>query len=65
MVDVKQQVPASPGIRSKTARAHQTVTEARAGINAYLEFYNRQRPHQALATGPQQKCTTMARKRRR
>ena len=48
MIDVKQQVPASPGIRSKTARAHQTVTEARAGINAYLEFYNRQRPHQAL-----------------
>ena len=26
----------------------QTVAEARTGINAYLEFYNRQRPHQAL-----------------
>ncbi len=30
-------------------KAYQTVTEARAGINAYLEFYNRQRPHQALS----------------
>ena len=29
-------------------KAYQTVTEARTGINAYLEFYNRQRPHQAL-----------------
>ena len=26
----------------------QTVAEARAGIDAYLEFYNQQRPHQAL-----------------
>jgi len=29
-------------------KAYQTVAEARAGINAYLEFYNQQRPHQAL-----------------
>ncbi len=29
-------------------KAYQTVAEARVGINAYLEFYNRQRPHQAL-----------------
>ena len=29
-------------------KAYQTVAEARAGINAYLEFYNRQRPHQSL-----------------
>ncbi len=29
-------------------KAYQTVAEARSGINAYLEFYNRQRPHQAL-----------------
>jgi len=29
-------------------KAYQSVAEARAGINAYLEFYNRQRPHQAL-----------------
>ena len=29
-------------------KAYQTVAEARTGINAYLEFYNRQRPHQAL-----------------
>ena len=29
-------------------KAYQTVTQARTGINAYLEFYNRQRPHQAL-----------------
>ena len=29
-------------------KANQTVTEARAGIHACLEFYNRQRPHQAL-----------------
>ena len=29
-------------------RAYQTVAKARTGINAYLEFYNRQRPHQAL-----------------
>ena len=28
-------------------KAYQTVAEA-PGINAYLEFYNRQRPHQAL-----------------
>ena len=36
-------------------KAYQTVAEARTGINAYLEFYNRQRPHQAVptwATGP-------------
>jgi len=30
-------------------KAYQTVAEARTGINAYLEFYNRQRPHQALS----------------
>ena len=29
-------------------KAYQAVAEARTGINAYLEFYNRQRPHQAL-----------------
>ena len=29
-------------------KAYQTVAEARVGINAYLEFYNRQRPPQAL-----------------
>ncbi len=29
-------------------KAYQTVAEARTGIEAYLEFYNRQRPHQAL-----------------
>ena len=29
-------------------KAYQTVAEARTGINAYLEFNNRQRPHQAL-----------------
>jgi len=29
-------------------KAYQTVAEARVGINDYLEFYNRQRPHQAL-----------------
>ncbi len=29
-------------------KAYQTVAEARVGINAYLEFYNQQRPHQAL-----------------
>ncbi len=28
-------------------KAYQTVAEARTGINAYLEFYNQQRPHQA------------------
>ena len=38
-------------------KAYQTVAEARTGINAYLEFYNRQRPHQALG------CTNMARKK--
>ncbi len=36
-------------------KAYQTVPEARTGIDAYLEFW---------ATGPQQRCTTMARKRR-
>ena len=29
-------------------KAYQTVAEARTGINAYMAFYNRQRPHQAL-----------------
>ena len=29
-------------------KAYQTVAEARIGINDYLEFYNRQSPHQAL-----------------
>ncbi len=29
-------------------KAYQTVAEARVGINAYLEFYNRQRPLQSL-----------------
>ena len=29
-------------------KAYQTVAEARVGINAYLEFYNRRRPHQCL-----------------
>ena len=29
-------------------KAYRTVAEARAGINAYLEFYNQERPHQAL-----------------
>ena len=28
-------------------KAYQSVAEARAGINDYLEFYNQQRPHQA------------------
>ncbi len=29
-------------------KTYQSVAEARTGINAYLEFYNRQRPHQSL-----------------
>ena len=29
-------------------KAYQDVPEASAGINAYLHFYNQQRPHQAL-----------------
>ena len=29
-------------------KAYQTVLEARVGINAYLEFYNRRRPHLAI-----------------
>ena len=29
-------------------KAYQNGTEARKGIGAYLDFYNRQRPHQAL-----------------
>lgn len=29
-------------------KAYQTVAEARIGIGDYLEFYNQQRPHQAL-----------------
>jgi len=29
-------------------KAYQTIAEARVGINAYLQFYNQQRPHQAL-----------------
>ena len=30
-------------------KAYQNVPEARAGIGAYLRFYNHERPHQALA----------------
>jgi len=29
-------------------KAYQNGTEARLGIGAYLDFYNRERPHQAL-----------------
>ena len=29
-------------------KAYQNGTEARQGIDAYLDFYNRERPHQAL-----------------
>ena len=29
-------------------RAYQNGSEARKGIDAYLDFYNRERPHQAL-----------------
>ena len=29
-------------------KAYQTVAEDRTGINPFLEFYNRQRPHQSL-----------------
>jgi len=29
-------------------KAYRTVAEARVGINAYLEFYNQQRPNYAL-----------------
>jgi putative transposase len=29
-------------------KAYQNGTEARAGVGAYLEFYNQERPHQAL-----------------
>jgi hypothetical protein len=29
-------------------KAYQTRTEARNGIDAYLDFYNRESPHQAL-----------------
>ena len=43
-------------------KAYQSVAEARAGINDYLEFYNQQRPHQAWATAPQRKCTRMTKK---
>ena len=44
-------------------KAYQTVAEARTGINAYLEFYNRQSLTRLWATGPQQRCTNMARKK--
>ena len=30
-------------------KAYESVAEARAGIGAYLSFYNNERPHQALA----------------
>ncbi|MCH9039806.1 MAG: transposase, partial [Chloroflexi bacterium] len=29
-------------------KAYDTVREARAGIDAYMNFYNNERPHQAL-----------------
>ncbi len=29
-------------------KAYQTGSDARNGIDAYLDFYNRERPHQAL-----------------
>ena len=44
-------------------KAYQTVAEARTGINAYLEFYNRQRPHQALGYRTPAEVTNMARKK--
>ena len=28
--------------------AYETVTEARSGIAAYIDFYNRERPHSSL-----------------
>ena len=31
-------------------KAYQNVPEARAGIGAYLRFYNHERPHQLWAT---------------
>jgi putative transposase len=46
-------------------KAYQNGSEARAGIGAYLDFYNRERPHQALGyrtpgevfqEGPQRRC---------
>jgi len=43
-------------------KAYQTVAEARAGINAYLEFYNSRGLTRPWATAPRQKCTRLTRK---
>ena len=40
----------------EVSKAYQTVAEARTGINAYLEFYNRQRP--CLGPRPQRGVPT-------
>ena len=47
-VNLKQELWRSIKYEEVYLKAYQTVAEARTGINAYLEFYNRQRPHQAL-----------------
>ena len=46
-------------------KAYQTVAEARVGINAYLEFYNRRSSSPVLwAIEPQHRCTKRARQKR-
>ena len=46
------------------SRRWPTRLSPRPEINAYLEFYNRQRPHQALGTGHQPRCTKIKKERR-
>ena len=46
-------------------KAYVNAGEARRELGAYFRFYNNQRPHQALATGPRPRCSTGSRKSRK
>ena len=39
-------------------KAYANASEAGRELGAYFRFYNDQRPHQAWATGPRQRCST-------
>ena len=42
-------------------KAYANAGEARRELEAYFRFFNDQRPHQALDTGPQVRCSTRPR----
>jgi putative transposase len=48
-------MPAVSSSRTTAARAYSSVSEARASIGQYLDFYNGRRPHSSLdGTTPDQ-----------